>query len=226
MMNIKRICGGTLKLDLGFPAKWIRGVGLISDYSQMAWLIRCPLELHLPLNRCVQGQGKTSWDYTELFMSRHPELYQNPPRIQREIKWSLGPRFHFCLQAALNVKLRYFFDWKQTEWEHFANDWWCTFLSASVFCISLRRSRIQRLRRLVWYIFSDGTQDFGRRSGGRVIPYSHPTGKSKFIVEIHCGDTEVSGIRLPYLDHPLHASDPRSTHYPPTPSPGDTRSHL
>lgn len=69
--------------------------------------------------------------------------------------------------------------------ENFANDW-CTFLSASIFSISLRRSRIQRLLRLVWYIFSDGTQDFGRRSGGRVIPYSHPTGKSRFIVKMRC----------------------------------------
>lgn len=98
MMNIRHICGGTLKLDPGFPAKWIIGVGFISDYSQMAWLIRCPLKLHLPLTRCVQGQGKTSWDYTELFMSRHPELYQNPPQF-KESEMNLGQNSSFVCKS-------------------------------------------------------------------------------------------------------------------------------
>lgn len=52
-----------------------------------------------------------------------------------------------------------------------------TFRRASIFCGSLRRRRIQRRRRLMWYIFSEGTQDFGRRSGGMVRPYSQPDGR-------------------------------------------------
>lgn len=49
-----------------------------------------------------------------------------------------------------------------------------TFLRASIFCWSRRLIRIHRLRRLVWYIFSAGTHDLGRRSGGMGMPYSQP----------------------------------------------------
>lgn len=49
-----------------------------------------------------------------------------------------------------------------------------TFLRASIFCWSRLLKRIQRLLRFVWYIFSDGTQDLGLRSGGMVRPYSQP----------------------------------------------------
>lgn len=45
---------------------------------------------------------------------------------------------------------------------------------ASICARSLRRSRTQRRRRLVWYIFSAGTQALGLRSGGMVMPYSQP----------------------------------------------------
>lgn len=49
-----------------------------------------------------------------------------------------------------------------------------TFFKASIFCWSRRLSRIHRLLRLVWYSFSAGTHDLGRRSGGMVMPYSQP----------------------------------------------------
>lgn len=52
-----------------------------------------------------------------------------------------------------------------------------TFLSASILLRSLLLSLIQRLLLLVWYIFSEGTQDLGRRSGGMVMPYSQPEHK-------------------------------------------------
>lgn len=54
---------------------------------------------------------------------------------------------------------------------------------ASICARSLRRSRTQRRRRLVWYIFSAGTQALGLRSGGMVMPYSQPWGQK--------GDTRV-----------------------------------
>lgn len=52
-----------------------------------------------------------------------------------------------------------------------------TFLMASICARSRRRSRTQRRRRLVWYIFSAGTQALGLRSGGMVMPYSQPWGQ-------------------------------------------------
>ena len=62
---------------------------------------------------------------------------------------------------------------------------------ASICARSLRRSRTQRRRRLVWYIFSAGTQALGLRSGGMVMPYSQPWGE---------GDTWVkAGEEPPHL---------------------------
>lgn len=75
-----------------------------------------------------------------------------------------------------------------------------TFLMASICARSLRRRRTQRRRRLVWYIFSAGTQALGLRSGGMVMPYSQPWRQ---------GDTWVKAGEPQHLASP---QGPLSTH--------------
>lgn len=100
-----------------------------------------------------------------------------------------------------------------------------TFLRASIFCWSLRLIRIHLLRRLVWYIFSAGTQDLGRRSGGMVMPYSQPAHNThnEFLFQLLLLNSCISSCGFSeHLDRPRPCWDLRSTPPPPTPSPEDT----
>ncbi len=86
---------GLYSWNQNFPAKWIRGVGLISDYSQMAWLIRCPLKLHVPLTRCVQGRGRPP-ETTQSSLCYATLSFTRIPTIQR--KWSQDSSFVYRSQ--------------------------------------------------------------------------------------------------------------------------------